>query len=231
MITLYDPNLPLLDEEYDTLPDSERKHLRTFRVSTGAALRIVDGRGNARQGTLRQFDKTHCTIGDLSPADSLEPSDERIIILGKIAQDRLEWAVEALVPLGVSRVFIVPGERSQPDKIRIERLERIAVSAMKQCGRSRLPEFVAAASIQSVMPEFENSNLCKWLTSFSGKLLSTGTPVPKGASTVIAVGPEGGFTIDEEKLFTIAGFTPVTLGNRTMRTELAAVVALARLVY
>lgn len=152
-----------------------------------------------------------------------------------VVEKATELGVAAIVPLTTARVVVrrEPGEGGG----RQDRWQRIALAAMKQCGRSRLP------GIQDPM---RLADLAGRFSGFSAVLIASGPEesrtvesairelapdraAPGAPSLLALVGPEGGFTSEEEELAIGAGAAAVTLGPRTLRTETAAV-AIAALV-
>lgn len=234
MISLYHPTIQLKNPICDDLPEEERKHLRSLRGKVGESIRIVDGLGNALEGTIAQFDAKGCIINSLSPAKALEPSHQRIAILGRIAQPKLEWAVETLVPLGVTSIIILEADHSQPFSIRKDRLERIAIAAMKQCQRSKLPSIHCGKSETGMTwEELLAVESIKYSLRFVTD--SSGTPfreltIDRFRTIIFAIGPEGGFSDRELNNFAKEGFTNTQLGDRILRAELAAATAFANLV-
>ena len=235
MITLYHPNIDSTTNFCSDLPDSERKHLRTLRVRLGEPIRIVNGKGTACSGTLAQFETSVCIIDHLELAPSLELIGERILLLAKIAQPRLEWAIEALTPLGLTKLIIIETEFTQPNAIRRDRLLRVAETAMKQCQRSQLPEvdiglerngiaWKDALILLKGMPD----NIKRIVADPDGEPISIIRTFPE-QDFLFVVGPEAGLSKQEVDELLDRKYIPVTLGARLLRSELASVVAFANL--
>jgi 16S rRNA (uracil1498-N3)-methyltransferase len=149
--------------------------------------------------------------------------------------DRQKWLVEKAVELGVARIVPVKTARSvaQPVQQALVRLRRAVIEASKQCGRNRLLEigepaewgdFVAAAPSASLRllahPESP-------LKEPPPKVLPLAQHGSERASVYLAVGPEGGFTLDEVAMTASAGWQQVDLGRRTLRIETAAILLVA----
>jgi 16S rRNA (uracil1498-N3)-methyltransferase len=105
--------------------------------------------------------------------------------------------------------------------------QRIAIAACEQCGRNRIPIVHPLSAVPS-LSGFGNSS-CRVLLSPGAELSFSKLVKDKGTSFTLAAGPEAGFTEEEEKAFVDAGFVPVRLGPRVLRTETAALAALAAL--
>ena len=153
------------------------------------------------------------------------------LLQGASKGDRLEQVMRAGTALGVSRVVVVLTERSvaQPSDMRRERLRAIALEAARQCGRGDVPELSGPTPLALALDELSGIPALKLcLSPFSTRPLATqirnwvmGEPVQ------LLVGPEGGLSESELLLAANAGFADAALGPYTLRTELAALAALA----
>ncbi len=156
--------------------------------------------------------------------------------------DRLEWAVEKATELGVARIVPVVARRTekhlaQAAAARVERWRRIAGEAAKQSRRAEVP------AIDDPLPLREALSLpwpgLKLLLAENERMLllrdaledesldAASTAVMQATHVTMAVGPEGGWTQDEEQMFTTNGWTPVSLGPRILRAETVAIVGAA----
>jgi 16S rRNA (uracil1498-N3)-methyltransferase len=153
------------------------------------------------------------------------------LVQGVSAGERMDSTVRKAVELGVAEVQPVLAARSvaRPKGDRAENRrshwQKIVISACEQCGRNRVPEVQALVSLDDYRPE---SGTTKILLSPASEL-----PLSKLSTAetriVLAAGPEAGFTEEEEARLVEAGFVPTSLGPRVLRTETAAVAALAAL--
>jgi len=151
---------------------------------------------------------------------------------------RADWAVEKLTELGVARILWLECERSvvKPRAGRLERWRRIAASAAQQCGRADLPEIEgplaledvlerAAVGLKLIAQRGEGGDLNR---ENADRLRPRGSP-PDSARGVLLIGPEGGFTRHELESAKKAGYTSISLGIWTLRSETAAVAGAAAL--
>lgn len=210
-----------------------RHVVRVLRLQVGQALILFDGRGGDYRATITAAarDDVRVQVGIHEDSECESPVDI-VLVQGISRGDRMDYAVQKAVELGVSRVVPVIAERSvvQLKGERAERRrshwQRVAVGACEQCGRNRIPRVE------------EPIGLNRWLAQWpggSGLLLSpraestlrTLSP-PEGTVTLL-IGPEGGLTEGEERQAVARGFTGVRLGPRILRTETAAVAMLAAL--
>ncbi|NND31456.1 MAG: RNA methyltransferase, partial [Saprospiraceae bacterium] len=134
---------------------------------------------------------------------------------------RFEWMVEKITELGIDAITPIVTGRSEKFRLKQDRLQKIAISALKQSGNSFLPTINKVTHFGEVIPLLTNYN-----NKFIAHCQTEGLPHLAGYSlgsheTVILIGPEGDFTLDEIDLAVKAGFTAVSLGNSRLRTETA----------
>jgi 16S rRNA (uracil1498-N3)-methyltransferase len=153
---------------------------------------------------------------------------EITVAFGLLTMHKTEDVIDQLTQLGVSRIqpLVCDKSVSRPtqDKIgaKVERWSRLALAAMKQSLRCRLPEITAPCGVGELIDQIAPYDL-----SLVGSL--TGKPIPEinrpgsTGSLLLITGPEEGFTEREEKLLTAAGTELVSLGSRRLRAELAPV--------
>ena len=232
MAALFRFYLPVtLQEGCETdLPETVAHHaVRVLRLLPGDALTLFDGRGGEYAARLLAVDKKRVCVrvGALQATERESGLDLRLA-QGISSGDRMDYTVQKAVELGVRAIQPLQCSRA---KVRFEeeraakRLEhwrQVVVSACEQCGRNRLPP---VAPVQELMT---------WLDQgATGILLDPGAeqrlrdlPCPQGPVTLLA-GPESGLSDAERAAAKRAGFVPVRLGPRVLRTETAAVAALA----
>jgi 16S rRNA (uracil1498-N3)-methyltransferase len=154
-----------------------------------------------------------------------------VVALSIIKFDRMEWAIEKCTELGVSRIIPVVARRTDPHLTkaapkRVERWQRIAREASEQSRRTRPPDVGAPIAVKEA-------------TSLPGRarilLSETERALPlrqalqgsRGSELILAFGPEGGWTEEEQASFRAAGWTSATLGRTILRAETAAIAATA----
>ena len=222
------PGARLAPGEPVPLPDDEARHLRVSRVAPGEEVVLLDGTGGRAAALLSAGGREAVVRLALPPYG--EPARRVTLLLGVGEPARVEWAVEKGTECGAARFLLVSAARSQRSHVaaasaRVERLRRIAAEAVKQCGRTVVPDVVP--------PE----PLAVALSRAGGTLLVARPGAPpfaaaalRGPEISLAIGPEGGFDAVEEALLDGAGAVPIGLGSRVLRLETAVVAALARLV-
>jgi 16S rRNA (uracil1498-N3)-methyltransferase len=202
--------------------------LRVLRLREGDPLILFDGNGGEWEGVLASKSQVELTAHrDVERESPLQV----VLVQGVSSGDRMDLTVQKAVELGVaaiqpvlSRKSVVRLEGSRADA-RVDHWRRVAVAACEQCGRNRVPE------IRGLMPL---EKFCSVVTDPEPRLLlSPGGASLKGIqldkAATLAAGPEAGFSAEEESALEAAGFRRVALGPRILRTETAALAALAAL--
>lgn len=224
MIRFYAPEL----EATLTLPESDSAHCsRVLRMSAGDVIEVVDGRGNIFSCQIVEPHHKHTRVEIISQrrSEKVWPGAITIAIAPTKHNDRMEWLVEKLVEIGVDRIVFLRCRHSERKEINLERMEKIAVSAMKQSLKAILPKIEGMVA----MSEFINETTAgeRFIAycdpSIPRRLLAKEfTP---GSEATILIGPEGDFSPEEIRKALDGGWCPVTLGDNRLRTETAALVA------
>ncbi|HLF96159.1 MAG TPA: 16S rRNA (uracil(1498)-N(3))-methyltransferase [Methylococcaceae bacterium] len=214
--------------------DTETGHyLRdVLRLNKGDALTVFDGTGGEYAAEVAAAGKREVVLQVGEFRDREAESSLRVDLgLGVTRGERMDYAVQKAVELGVARIAPLVTERCvvrlDPQRWaqRAAHWRKVAMSACEQCGRNRPPRLD------------EPGKLTTWLGAQSGLRLfcdpraSTSLrELARPAENVcLLAGPEGGFSAEERELARAAGFTPVRLGPRVLRAETAALAALAAL--
>jgi 16S rRNA (uracil1498-N3)-methyltransferase len=203
------------------------QHLfRARRVAVGERMRVVDGRGRARWGTVERVDRTSATVMLGEPAPDHEPALRLELIVPTCRPERASWLVEKGTEVGVLAFRFANMARAPRElgTITFDRLRRVAAAAVEQCHRSRLPEITGPHAWSEVVglagPEG------RWFLDTEAADPG-GWGTPGGGSGALLIGPEGGLDPAERRQLLAAGWRPVGLGERTLRLETAAVVGAA----
>lgn len=230
--------------------DAYRHLFRALRLKKGDSLRIVDGSGGARFGVIQMVDRRQASVLLGGAAPDLEPPLEVELLVAQLRAERAGWLVEKATELGVRRIVWMKTERSQQDwpAAKLERFERVARSAVEQCGRARLPELVGPLPFPEVLSTAGRGGRCL-IAHVRDDHVGDGGQVESGQVETpfleqpgddaserrdseairVLIGPEGGFTDEEIEQALAVGCIVVDLGDRILRVETAAVAILARL--
>ena len=213
------------------LTGKHAEHLsRVLRARVGQEFEVSAG-GRLRRGRVVAVkdERVEFALGEDLPS----PAEARITLVVAIYKfDRMEWALEKLTELGAARVVPVIARRTDPRLAkaagkRVERWRRMAQEAAEQSRRLEPPEIDAPVKLKDAVA---TSALTRVVLAESEQAVSLADVVrvhPPGESLALAVGPEGGWTEDELRLFAEAGWTAASLGQRILRAETAAIAAMA----
>lgn len=214
------------------LPAAPSAHLRVLRARPGQAVILFNGDGQDYPGELLALERRSARIalGAARPNGSAS-SLSLTLFQGVSKGDRMDTAIQKAVELGVGRIGPVFTERSvvRLDDRRLARRQAhwqgVIVSACEQCGRAELPDLLPATTLPALLQDaIEGRRLVLDPTAEQG---ITGLPAPEAAGLGLLVGPEGGLSDQEVASARTAGWTPLCLGPRVLRTETAGIAALA----
>jgi 16S rRNA (uracil1498-N3)-methyltransferase len=207
---------------------------RVLRLRPGDALTLFNGRGGEYPGSI---DKSHA--GEVTVAVGEERTVERespvalTLAQGVSRGERMDLVVQKATELGVSCIVPLLTERSvvrldvQQAARKVAHWRGIAIAACEQSGRNRVPEVATPLALREFVRDAARAG-ARLLLSPAAQLRLDDVPPPVTQATVL-IGPEGGLSESEEQLARAAGFTPVRLGPRVLRTETAAIAALTLL--
>jgi 16S rRNA (uracil1498-N3)-methyltransferase len=227
---------PLAPGAEVVLPDAIAHHaLRVLRLAVGDALVLFDGRGGEYIATIVHASKAGVrAVAGAHVARSVESPLAVELVQGLSSGDRMDWTVAKAVELGVAAITPVTTTRSvvKLDGPRAERRREhwaaLVASSCAQCGRNVLPPVATPRPLLAWLAGLptEPEGVLRLTLSPDGAEALGALPAPT-AGVQLLVGPEGGLTPAEVAAATRHGFVPVRLGPRILRTETAAMVALA----
>lgn len=216
------------------LEGSAANHVtRVLRARVGDELTLFDGRGSEYGARIEEFRKEAVVVavGEERAVDRESPLP-LTLAQGVSRGERMDWVVQKATELGVSRIVPVMTERTvvrldeQQAQKRTQHWRAIAVAACEQSGRNRVPEITAPLGFHEVMRADTGTRApTRLLLSPTGQLRLDDLEKPTGG-VVVLIGPEGGLTDSEQEQALGAGFLPLRLGPRILRTETAAIAAL-----
>ena len=225
---------PEIDPAYNSLVLSgdEWHHAHhVLRMKEGERLIFFDGRGLCAEGILTKAGKNEGLAELIRNAadDFADPGSYRITVaLAPTKQiDRTEFAVEKLVELGVHRICFLDTEHGERAHLRMDRMDKIVISAGKQSRKILLPPLMElitpAALINMVQQEAPQTQiLACHLDHTATPLANTYRP---GHDVLVLIGPEGGFSSGEIRQMNEMNVQIVTLGPHRLRVETAAITA------
>jgi 16S rRNA (uracil1498-N3)-methyltransferase len=166
-------------------------------------------------------------------AEIAAPAQKDIaLMLAVFKFDRMEWAIEKCTELGVSRIVPVIAQRTDShlasaSSKRVERWRRIAHEAAQQSRRTSIPTVIDPADLRNGIPHASGVRILLAETEEQLSFAEVVNASPNGQSLTLAIGPEGGWTVNELQMFSAAGWTAASLGNTILRAETAAIAAMA----
>lgn len=218
-----------IENDFAYFDDEEARHLLSvLRRKVGDRLQLTDGLGFFYEAELTEAGKRHALARILSKTEAPPERPARLhIAIAPVKQiERFEWFLEKAVEIGVDEITPLLCQRSERDTIRLDRLEKILVSAMKQSLRARLPKLNELTRFQKfAIAASEAQKRIAWCAD--EPLPHLKTSLLPNQDTVIAIGPEGDFSPEEVVLALQNGFTGVSLGAARLRTETAGVLAVS----
>jgi 16S rRNA (uracil1498-N3)-methyltransferase len=226
--------MPLAEGARIALPEAAAHHAAAvLRLREGEALTLFNGRGGEYSGRIAALAKKAVTV-EVESFAAIERESPLAVTLvqGLSSADRMDLTVQKSVELGVQAIQPVAAERSvvrlagERAEARCAHWRRVAIAACEQCGRNRIPEIRPLVALARYAAPAEALKLV--LAPDAGAGLRQAL-AEEFSVIVLAVGPEAGFSEEEERTLVAGGFRPVRLGPRILRTETAAPAALAAL--
>lgn len=211
------------------LSEDEATHcIRVLRHKQGDILTLIDGKGGFYKGKLIQAEQKNCSFELIETIQNFGKRDQHlhIAIAPTKNMDRLEWFVEKAVEIGVEEISLIETNRTERSVVKIERLEKIILSAAKQSVKAYLPIINTMIKYKDfIKKDFKEAKFIAHLADDNRK--SFKEEIHKSNSNLILIGPEGDFTLQEVEQALANNFTPVSLGESRLRTETAAMYACA----
>jgi 16S rRNA (uracil1498-N3)-methyltransferase len=209
------------------LPKEEAGHcIRVLRLSQGDEITLTDGKGSFYLAHIAIISGTHCTVTVKATLDvqPLWQGHLHIAFAPAKNMDRNEWFVEKATEIGIDELTLLNCRFSERRVVKVERINKIIVSAVKQSLKARVPKLNGITDFETfVSQDFRGRKFiahCKESERFILQDL-----ICKGEDALVLIGPEGDFSEDEIKKAVEKGFIPVSLGKSRLRTETAALVA------
>lgn len=214
------------------LDDNAAQHVgRVLRMQPGQALNLFNGDGQDYPALIASASKKNVTVQVEQPTANNSESALEIVLGQTLSKgDRMDYAVQKAVEMGVSRIVPLSTERcdvrlkgDREDK-RLSHWRSVAISAAEQCGRARVPDILPVMNITEWLAYSQRCDLRLVLHHRTEQSLDS---LARPKSIALMIGPEGGLSANEIAQAEHAGFLPVALGPRVLRTETAPVAAMA----
>jgi 16S rRNA (uracil1498-N3)-methyltransferase len=206
--------------------------MHVLRLAAGDIVTLFDGRGTEYRATLERMTRSGISVR-VEEARRVSRESPLAVTLaqGISSGERMDYTVQKAVELGVGKIQPIACERSvvrlAPERAakRVAHWQAIAAGACEQCGRNVVPDVLPVTSLPQWLSSLPSDALRLMLSPDAGMTMREISRTP--SHVLLLVGPEGGLSPTERRDAQNAAFAAVRLGPRVLRTETAAVAALA----
>lgn len=207
--------------------DQSRYLTQVMRLKAGDELAVFNGRdGEWRCAVADVLKKGVVLRAEEQVRAQVTPPDVHLLI-ATVKKAALEFAVEKATELGAARIRLVTTARTQPQHLRLDRLDAIAEESAEQTGRMDVPVVDKPEKLDALLDGWDHSRRLMFCDEAGGAPAIGAVQAAGGGSWGILIGPEGGFTPEERNRLRALPFTTaVSLGPRVLRADTAATTAL-----
>lgn len=209
------------------LDEVESGHaIRVLRMNKGDKVIVTDGKGGWYNGIIESSHFKKCSIRIISAQFNFEKRNYKLTMAVAPTKnsERIEWFLEKATEIGIDHFVPLRCSFSERKNINLIRLEKIALSAMKQSLKAWLPEISEMVSFEDfIVQPFEGEKLIAHC--YNGQKPHLKNVIDPGENVLVLIGPEGDFSPEEVKLAVDNGFQEISLGQSRLRTETASLVA------
>jgi 16S rRNA (uracil1498-N3)-methyltransferase len=195
-----------------------------LRLGAGAELLVFDGVSGEWLARIAEAAKKRMTLVVERKTRDPESIPDVWLAFAPVKRAQTDWLVEKATELGTARLIPVITQRTIAERVKLERLESIAIEAAEQCGRTRLPQIAEPMQLRRLVEELDPARRLYFADEGGGDAVAD---TFREGPAAILVGPEGGFTGEERAFIRGAGASAISLGPRILRAETAALAALS----
>jgi 16S rRNA (uracil1498-N3)-methyltransferase len=204
----------------------ESKHaIQVLRYGVGDEIHFTNGAGLSMRGTIENASKGGFSVRIIESIQINKPLELHMLMAILKAGDRMEWACEKITELGVTQFTLFQSDHGERGKVNLERLQKVALSAMKQSHGAWMPQ-IKVVTFKEAM-EMAKHLACKYI-AYCGEGEKAGMAEVK-LPVAVMIGPEGDFSVKEFEAAQNQGWKPLDLGEQILRTETAVVAVAAAL--
>ncbi len=197
-----------------------------LRLGAGGEVLLFDGVSGEWLGRIGETGKKRMTLVVGQRTRAAEQVPDLVLAFAPVKRAQTDWLVEKATELGVARLVPVLTQRTIVERVKLERLDGIAIEAAEQCGRTILPGIDEPVALDRLLADHPATDRILYFADENGGEPVSTAFVP-GPATILT-GPEGGFTSDERaRIRAVPGARSVSLGPRILRAETAALAAIA----
>ncbi|MEO9476167.1 MAG: RsmE family RNA methyltransferase [Cyclobacteriaceae bacterium] len=219
--------LPNISDSNQKLEGDEFTHCtRVLRSRVGDHIGILDGKGGFYHAEITSIQGKNLDFRVLEKEHKpAKPFHHHIAIAPTKNIDRIEWFVEKACELGVDEISFILTKNSERNKLRIDRLEKKAISALKQSKSGFLTNINTLVKFPVFIKSIAGSKAARHIAYVADGLPYFADQIRPASSILTLIGPEGDFDPSEVEMAMDNGFEKICLGNNTLRTETAGIVA------
>jgi 16S rRNA (uracil1498-N3)-methyltransferase len=211
-----------------SLDENESKHLiRVLRMTRGAEVRLIDGKGNLYEGIISEPDQNKCRIEITGEIKDFEKRNYRLhIAISPLKNpERFEWFIEKSVEIGIDEITPLVCRNTEKPGIKPGRVNNLIISAMKQSLKATKPVLNEPCNFKDFINM--DSKGVRMIAHCNDSIIRSRVSdvYSKSDSAIIMIGPEGDFTREEIDSAVNRDFFQVHLGQSRLRTETAGVAA------
>ena len=215
---------PDISQTFVTLSNEESEHcVRVMRHREGDVVRVTDGRGHLAEAVIAEAHPKKCLleVRQQITDNLLTHNGLHLAIAPTKNADRMEWLLEKAIEIGICSLTFLQCDHSERTHLNLERLQRLAVAALKQSQTTWLPELRMMTFTEFIQQnkDTQADKFIAWCDENNQRQLVN---APRNHSEMILlIGPEGDFSPEEIAAAREAGYVEVKLGDRRLRTETA----------
>ena len=222
MNLFYQPDVP--NGVYHLDEDESRHVVKVFRLSEGDPIEVTDGKGTLYTCRITKADARKCLFKIVN--EFVQPSKSYFIHIAIAPTkniDRIEWFVEKAVEIGVDQISFLLCQKSERKNINLERLQKHAISAMKQSHQLILPVLSPLENVKHIVSQSADQKFIAYVDHENPDHLKD--KALTGKKYLVLIGPEGDFSKEELTFAEQNGFQKISLGPTRLRTETAGLAA------
>ncbi len=225
MQLFYNPRLDNSASQFTFGTEESRHIIKVLRKKEGDVLKITNGKGYLFEAKILLATEKKCKAEIISTTKKHHKMYWlHMVVAPTKMNDRFEWFLEKATEIGVHEITPIICENSERKTLKMERMEKIIQSAMKQSLRTFLPKLNEPLSYKNFMVK-EHKGLLFIAHCGKDEKVDLKRRVAPDKDITILIGPEGDFSPSEIKMAYNKGFLPISLGENRLRTETAALVA------
>ncbi len=215
---------PDLTQNVVTLSREESEHcVRALRHRAGDQVLLTDGKGHEATAVIMAENPKACMVELVEVREANDKPFYRLHLAVAPTKniDRIEWLVEKCVEIGIESIHFIICDHSERERVNMDRMQRIAISALKQCQTSWLPP-MEMLGFKEFVAQQENTVADKYMAWCDDEnTCQLANEVFQHQDVILLIGPEGDFSPAEIELARTHHYREIKLGNRRLRTETA----------